>query len=467
MRKDDSSLPVRPIVESFCNDQNRRSRAGNIYRYLKAATNPQLYLPRSLLSYTSCTTSTATGIASDHIPFAVMAETLEKPFLAAVEANEIEGAILIGFNSKTKQRYEKCIGHRTLLDGTRVPMTPHDILFLASGTKLITTIAALQCCEKGLLSLDQDLRPKYFSDSRVIVKWDEDDKEPTYDDVRNPLTLRHLLTHSSGAVYHYFHPLVLRWRNETPMPEGKTLSPLTRFKQPLAFQPGEGWMYGCGLDLAGAIIEDVTGMRLDTFFRQNILEPLGVAREDFTFAPVREGMGDRMVDMNPKDTKGEGLSVGMGNSVHLDGDESLYGGHGGYATAAAYEKVLESVLLDDGKLLSHDSVQQMFTPQLEDKAKAKFNEILATPPMNSFFSQDTTSGNRDYGLSGVLVTEENDGSGLGKGSLTWGGGVNSAWFIDRANGVCGFAAPQMGMPPQMHKAMELKKVFRKEMKCAL
>lgn len=251
------------------------------------------------------------------------------------------------------------------------------------------------------------------------------------------------------------------------MSEGDTLTPLTRFAQPLAFQPGEGWMYGCGLDLAGAIIEDVRGMSLDAVMRKSIFRPLGVAEEDMSFAPVREGLGERMVDLNPQDPKGEGLSPGMGMSVYVDGDTSCYGGHGAYATAEAYMKVLESVLLDDGKILSHASVREMFAPQLEPAAKEKLNEILRTPPLGEVFTQSTTKGERDYGLSGLLVTEDGDGSGLGKGAMTWGGGCNSAWFIDRENGVCGFAAPQMGIPADSDKALELKKAFRREMKNAL
>ena len=392
-------------------------------------------------------------------------DALENPFLDALAAKEIEGAFIEGVN-KSGKRYSKCMGNRTLLDGPEKPMMPKDILFLASATKLVTAIATLQCCEKGLLKLDEDLRPEWFADDKVLLNWNDDEPEPTYGPIEKPLTLRHLLTHSSGSVYHFFNPAILRWRNATPLPDGKTLTPSKRFKQPLAFQPGTAWLYGAGLDLAGPIIEKASGMRLDEYFRTNILEPLGIAREDFSFAPVTEGLGDRMVDLNPKDPKGEGLGVGMGTSVHVDEDTSCYGGHGGYCTAEAYLAILQSILLDDEKLLSHESVKLMFEPQLEPGAKTNLNELLNAPG-TSFFAQNTTSANRDYGLSGLLITEDDDGSGLSKGSMTWGGGINSVWFIDRVRGSCGFAAPQMGLPVNMGKAMELKVVFRKEMSAVL
>lgn len=169
-----------------------------------------------------------------------------------------------------------------------------------------------------------------------------------------------------------------------------------------------------------------------------------------------------MPDLNPQDKQGHGLSAAMGSSVHGDVLTGCFGGQGGYASAQGYIAILQSLLADDGKLLKSESIRSMSQPQLEKNAKESFTSALHGP-FGSFMSQNTSGINRDFGLGGLLVGDEEDG-GFGKGTLTWGGGCNSAWFIDRTNGVCGFASLQLGLPPNIQKAMELKGIVRKHMK---
>ena len=382
---------------------------------------------------------------------------LEQPFIDAIAARQIEGAILEGRNVSGK-RYGNAIGNRTLPDGSEKPLSTKDILFLASATKLVTAIAVLQCCEKGQLSLDADLRPKLpkLVEQGVLLSYDD---SPVIEPVRNTLTLRHLLTHSSGLVYDFIHPTMKKWRTENAEDGGPDVP--SRMTQPLAFQPGEGWMYGVGLDWAGYLVEQVTDMRLDEYFRTHILKPLGVSPTDLSFFPVKEGLGDRMPDLSPSDPRGEGLSAGMGQSVHGDSMKACFGGQGAYASLEAYIAVLHSILLNDGKILSVESVNEMHKPQLESGAKESFHSILEGP-MGGIMSQGVTGHNRDYGLSGILAGDGDET--LGKGSLVWGGGINTGWLIDRVNGVCGIVSPQLGLPPDMATGMKLKKLFRKELK---
>ena len=104
----------------------------------------------------------------------------------------------------------------------------------------------------------------------------------------------------------------------------------------------------------------------------------------------------------------------------------------------------------------------MLKPQLEANAKASFAEKLQGS-WGPFMNMGTSERNPDFGLGGLLVTEDDDESGLGKGSITWGGGINSAWFIDPSNEICGFVCPQLGIPADIATGMELKAEFRKHL----
>ncbi|EKV19089.1 Transesterase (LovD), putative [Penicillium digitatum] len=116
--------------------------------------------------------------------------------------------------------------------GEKQPQQLDDVLYLASATKLITTIAALQCVEDGLLTLDGDLSsitPELAT--RHVLTGFAEDGSPQLDSPARPITLKMLLTHSSGISYYFLNPMIAKWHTH--------------------FQPGAGWMYGPGLDWAG------------------------------------------------------------------------------------------------------------------------------------------------------------------------------------------------------------------------
>jgi CubicO group peptidase (beta-lactamase class C family) len=390
--------------------------------------------------------------------------SLEQSFIDAIDANQIEGVLIEG-RTKNGKRYSNALGYRVLPDETKKPLTSSDLLFLASSTKLLTTVAALQCCERGQLSLDADLSSQLSSIKQlgVLIDWNETSLK--FEPLRKPVTLRHLLTHSSGLIYEFFMPKTQQWRAANPVAKGAN-DVEGRFTTPFAFQPGEGWMYGTGLEWAGLLVEKVAGMRLDEYFRKHIFGPVGTSETDISFFPVGEGMGDRMPDLNPNDPQGLGLSASMGTSFHDEIPGACYGGGGAYASAEAYISVLQSLLANNGKVLNCDTVTEMLKPQLEPKAKESMVSRLQGE-WAPYFNMGSTGQSPDFGLGGLLVTESGDGSGLGKGTITWGGGCNSAWFIDPENEICGFVCPQLGIPPDTGKAIELKAVFRKYLKAEL
>ncbi|KAJ5703272.1 transesterase [Penicillium malachiteum] len=298
-----------------------------------------------------------------------MADSIESCVEAAVYAGKLNGAVICASNTTAPFVFQRTFGE-------------------PSATKLLATVATLQCVDAGLLTLDGELSsvaPELTS--KQILTGFADDGTPLLEDTSRPITLRMLLSHSSGLSYHFMDQNIARWR------ESFVGSPTDRrnvkdlFCYPLTIQPGDGWMYGPGLNWVGRIVERVTG------------STLGERMQEFMFNPlaVLGGGGE------------------MNNRTIGD-----FGGHGYFLPGVDFAKVLQSLLQT---IASHQAV--------------------LTGPAGAFLRVGTEPGAKvAYGLGGVLTLEEVDGW-YGDLILTWGGGLTLAWFIDRQNGLCGLVAPKL------------------------
>ncbi|KAJ5552114.1 beta-lactamase [Penicillium frequentans] len=363
---------------------------------------------------------------------------IETSLHAAINAGKIHGAVICATNSEGSYVFNKAIGKRTLLSGETRPQKLDDVLFLASATKLLATIAALQCVDEGLLALNDDLSSiaPELAAKQVLTGFAEDGETPLLESATRPITLEMLLAHSSGLPYHFLNPDVARWRERFAGSETDRRTVEELFTYPLVFQPGDGWMYGPGLDWAGRVVERVTGCTLGERMQQKIFDPLGIT--DGQFYPVtREDLRARLVDLNPDDPDALGRAVlGGGGDMNkrTNGD---FGGHGYFLPGADYVKVLQSLLANDGKLLKSATVENMFQNHLNPKAMV------------------------GYGLGGLLTLENVDGW-YGEHTLTWGGGLTFAWFIDRQNNLCGLCAVQAALPVDVELVGSLKQSFRRD-----
>lgn len=386
---------------------------------------------------------------------------METTFQTAIDAGRINGAVVCATNAQGSFTYNKAFGSRTLLSGEKRPQSLNDILYLASATKLITTIAALQCVEDGLLTLDGDLStiaPELAS-KQIITGFSDEDGSPQLEAPVRPITLKMLLTHSSGTCYHFMNPLVAKWREQFANNNEIGPRPVEEvFSYPLSFQPGDGWMYGSGLDWAGRVVERVTGSTLIEFMQRRIFDPLGIT--DGQFYPVtRPELRDRLVDLNPDDPQAQGLAVNGGSGDANTRTKGDFGGHGLFLPGTDYVKILHSLLASDGKLLKSDTVDDMFEHHLGPEATASHQAALASP-LGVFFRVGTEPGAKvGHGLGGLLTLEDVDGW-YGERTLTWGGGFTLAWFIDRKNSLCGVGAIQAALQVDGDFISELKQVFR-------
>ncbi|KAL8819064.1 MAG: hypothetical protein Q9223_002423 [Gallowayella weberi] len=393
-----------------------------------------------------------------------MADDIETSFQKAIDNGKINGAVICATDAAGHFVYDKALGKRILLSGEKIPQRLDDVLYLASATKLIATVAVLQCVEDGLLTLDGDLSSiaPDLASKHVLTGFSDDGETPLLEPPAHPITIEMLLTHSSGMAYDFMNPHLAKWNKKFNQPEENSRRGVeVAFSYPLAFQPGTSWMYSPALDWAGRILERVTGRTLGEHMQQRICNPLGIT--DAQFAPVtREDLRARMVDLNPQDPKGLGRAVAGGNGDANLRSKGDFGGHGLFMTGADYVKVLRSLLANDGKLLKPSTVDDMFQHHLSPEASAGQQEALASP-MGVFFrvgvDPETKMG---HGLGGLLTLQGVDGW-YGERTLTWGGGLSLAWFIDRENDLCGIGAVQPALPDfDGETVAALKQTFRRD-----
>src|SRR5579872_3995065 len=162
--------------------------------------------------------------------------------------------------SANKILYSGAFGTR---DSSGVPVTADSIFSIASMTKAITTTAALQLVEQGKVKLDEPVSkylPKLTS-LQVLDGFDESGK-PRLHPANTPVTLKHLLTHTSGICYDTWDADMFRYTSQLGGPP-----PLV---PPLMFEPGKRWQYGMGVDWAGRLVEAISGVSLEEYFQAHI-----------------------------------------------------------------------------------------------------------------------------------------------------------------------------------------------------
>jgi methyl acetate hydrolase len=210
----------------------------------------------------------------------MMQSELERILGEAVAGGDlIEAAAAVATPTGT---FAAAAGQRS--EGTE--MTPDSIVWIASMTKAVTAVAAMQLVEQGRVALDQpchELVP-YLAEAQVLDGFD-DDGSPKLRPPARPITLRHLLSHTAGFGYDFTDPLIARFVAEQGLPsivDGTAAA----YEQPLLFDPGDRWAYGINIDWAGQVVEAATKTRLDDHLRSAILRAARNARHR-----IRSGCG--------------------------------------------------------------------------------------------------------------------------------------------------------------------------------
>jgi CubicO group peptidase (beta-lactamase class C family) len=322
-------------------------------------------------------------------------------------------------------------------------MKRDDIFRIASQTKAITSTAVMMLWEEGKFRLDDPIS-KYipeFKNSRVLKSFNYSDTTWIGEPVKSEITIRHLLTHTSGIGYGFIDPDE-RFRliyGKAGIIDGFTTEKVTIAENikklagmPLHFHPGEKYQYSEGLDVLGYFIELISGMPLDQFFKTRIFDPLGMNDTRFYLPEEKAG---RLVAVQVKNENGQWArftSSVVDPDYPVKGAKSFFaGGAGLSSTVKDYATFLQMYLnggeLNGVRLLSRTTVNTIMGNQT--------GTLYGAP-------------NEYYGLAfGVLTKAGQDKGGLlSEGTFQWGGYFNTQYFADPREKIMGLIFKQTQGP---------------------
>jgi CubicO group peptidase (beta-lactamase class C family) len=353
----------------------------------------------------------------------------------AVEVREVPGVVAMAA-SQAGSLYEGAFGRRDVENGPA--MTPDTVFRIASMTKAVTSVAAMQLVEEGRLSLDApvpDLGEPALNAPQVLDGFDGSGK-PRLRPAKRPITLKHLLTHTAGFTYDWSNPNTRRHIETTGMPVTAT-GKLAALRQPLAFDPGERWEYGINIDWVGRIVEAVSGETLDTVLRDRIFFPLGMRDTGFATTPEQRARQARVHQKHP-DGRLEPQPL-----PEPFVPEFWAGGGGLHSTARDYLIFLEMLLhggtLDGARILKPETVALMHENHVGDLPAGVLRSIV---PERANDLDLFPGAPVRWGL-GYMLNLEAGPNGRSAGTVSWAGIFNSYYWLDPARRVAGVILTQM------------------------
>jgi len=211
-----------------------------------------------------------------------MQEQLDQILAAGIERGAAPGAVAVVVNRDGEVALSAA-GERAA--GSGLAMTTDTVGAIFSMTKAVTGAAAMQLVEQGRLDLDApagEICPQ-LGEVTVLDGFDSD-RQPLTRPPASPVTLRNLLTHTSGFVYTIWNANAAMWHDVTGVPDVLSLEKAS-LTEPLAFDPGTKWEYGIGIDWAGQMVEAVSGQTLGEYFAEHLTGPLGMNDTAFAHTP--------------------------------------------------------------------------------------------------------------------------------------------------------------------------------------
>lgn len=356
----------------------------------------------------------------------------------------VDGSILSGVSSAVLVGRDlvdlHCVGWAD--KEAQAPLRVDHIFRVFSNTKLVTSCAALLLFEEGRFNLDDPVERfmPQLANRRVLRPGATrlDDTEPA----RGPITIRHLMSHSSGLSYGVFDPgtTIFKAYNER-----KVTDPATTLAEmidvlgelPLVFHPGTSWEYSVATDVMARLVEIVSGERFDKFIQSRILEPLGMVDTGFV---VPEESRHRLTALYRGADLTNPMQPGLSRTddapypgSYLRPVPRLSGGGGLVSTLPDMLALTRSLLPGGPTLLKPDTIKMAMTNQLPDGTWlrfASFGELLG----------------RGFGLAGGVIVEpspiDHEDS---TGELYWGGVAGTHWWLSPNANLAGLLMTQRQM----------------------
>lgn len=352
----------------------------------------------------------------------------------AVEAREVPGVVAMAATDKGLL-YAGAFGERAL--GTGSAMTLDTVFRIASMTKAVTCVAAMQLVEQGLLSLDAPvpaLDPA-LSAPQVLLGFDAAGA-PRLRPAKRPITLRHLLTHTAGFGYEVWDARTARYVQATGM-ASLSSGKVAALRLPLMFDPGEQWEYGINIDWVGRLVEASSGQSLDAYFQDKIFAPLGM--QDTGFVPSAAQRA-RQARTHQRQSDGTLLL----QPLEAPSTPEFYAGGGGlYATAADYLAFLQMLLhkgaWNGARLLQADTVEQMGQNQIGSLPAGVMKTV---DPARSNHVDFFPGAEIRWGL-GYMRNMQAGPYGRSAGTVSWAGLLNTYYWLDPVKRVTGLIMTQI------------------------
>lgn len=315
-----------------------------------------------------------------------------------------------------------------------MPMTADTVVWIASMTKAVTGACAMQLVEQGKLSLDDPIAAVLPElDAVQVLDGFAADGSPRLRPARRPITLRHLLTHSSGFVYEVWNADIGRYMTATGTPSIGSCANAA-LTLPLLFDPGERWDYGIGIDWAGKAVEAISGQRLGAYMREHLLEPLGMKDTGFRIGPEQRL---RLAKVHVRTADGFDAT----DQELPQEPEFEMGGGGLYSTVGDYLRfarmIMNGGVLDGTRVLEAGTVATMSANAMGD-LRCRPLKAAVTAASNDV---DFING-MQWGLT-FLINPEPLPTGRSAGSLAWAGLANSYFWIDPVRRVAGVYVTQL------------------------
>ncbi len=334
------------------------------------------------------------------------------------DAKEIPGVVAMAANS-TEVIYQGAYGKRDLSKDDA--MTTDSVFWIASMSKALTAAGAMQLVEQGKLSLDAPIG-KVLPDLAApqVLEGFDAKGEPKLRPAKNPITLRHLMTHTAGFCYDLWNGEMVKYLEKTGLPG------ITSCKND-----------ALNIDFVGKAVEAVSGKRLDAYLRDHLFTPLGMNDTGFR---IGESQRKRLVAMHQRGEDGSLAPI----PFELEQDPEFHMGGGGlYGTAGDYIKFAQMILNkgrgNGNQVLKPETVAMMGQNHIGELNITRMTSAVAwaTNDVDLYPGME-----KKWGLS-FLINTAKTAEGRSPGSLAWAGLANTYFWIDPSRDVTGVILMQL------------------------
>ncbi|GAA6006311.1 hypothetical protein JCM10207_000602 [Rhodosporidiobolus poonsookiae] len=362
------------------------------------------------------------------------------PQVVFMAATSDDGALYSGKGGWASVPDYPATKEQVAAEGVRIE---EDSIFdLHSCTKLVAAVAAMQLIEQGTMALEDDASKfvPELKDAKRFVGLKEDGTIE-YEENSTPVTVKMLLTQTSGFCYFFLEPRLVEVAKSLgvgPLPNHADATKEWLTKMPLVQKPGEHWTYGTSIDWLTLVIEGASGLSIEEYFQKNIFQPLGITDISYHETDQQIPMSLAVKEMFSFEPVAPGTPWTRRKATPFTGHHD-FGGSGLKGSPRSYLRFLRAILrggeLDGARILRPETVDLMFRPHLETNQQRNDLRAFLTPTIDPFTRKaGETFPGQDYGYGGAYYGSSLP-SGRGWPAMSWSGMANTYWVIDRGNDV--------------------------------